>query len=417
MSIKVLHVIPAIAPRYGGPSKVVVDIVDALLKHGLEVLIVTTNADGQRRLDVPIGRVVSYRGVPVLFFPRQFSESFKFSFPFTKWLSNNVRYYDVVHIHGVFSYTSMIAGKICRNFGIPYILRPLGSLDPWSLRRNWVIKKILWYLGIRDLIINASCIHFTSLDEKLKAISGVKFLGKVEFDKLKENGVIIPNGINLCKVNHSSEKILLYSKIKPYILFMGRLHPKKALDILIRSFDMVVQDYKFQNWNFVIAGDGDQDYVIKLKHDISRLHSKHKIHLLGWVDEDKKYSIIRESEVLVLLSYQENFGNVILESLACGVPVMVSKNVALSDEIQRNKIGYVVSLDSNEISESLKELLAKESIRKEMGNRGRLLIEEKYIWEKIIPNMIDLYKKIIDTSILNLGLKSYGDSRHKSLSC
>src|SRR5216683_7337951 len=128
--MRVLHVIPSVAPRYGGPSNAVLAMCRALGRKGVDVLIATTDADGEGRLPVEHGRVTSYGGTPAIFFPRQWSEAFKYSHPLAHWLDQHVADFDAVHVHAVFSHACLAAGQACRRAGVPYVVRPLGTLDP-----------------------------------------------------------------------------------------------------------------------------------------------------------------------------------------------------------------------------------------------------------------------------------------------
>ncbi|HKC63758.1 MAG TPA: glycosyltransferase, partial [Pyrinomonadaceae bacterium] len=134
--LKVLHVIPSVAPRYGGPSRAVVEMCHALKGCGVDTLISATNADGGGRLNVKIGEPVSYKDVPAIFFPRWWSEAFKYSKPLACWLNAHVADFDLVHIHAVFSHACLAAAKACSKKGVPYVVRPLGTLDPWSLKQK-----------------------------------------------------------------------------------------------------------------------------------------------------------------------------------------------------------------------------------------------------------------------------------------
>ena len=147
-----LHVIPSIAPRYGGPSSAVVGMSNALQHAGVAVQIATTDADGPTRLRVPHGTSVEWAGVPTVFFPRQWSESFKYSRPLAGWLTDHVAGFDVVHIHAVFSHACLAAASACRRRRVPYIVRPLGTLDPWSLQQKTVKKQVLWHFGVRSML-------------------------------------------------------------------------------------------------------------------------------------------------------------------------------------------------------------------------------------------------------------------------
>src|SRR5581483_6875524 len=124
MGLRVLHVIAAVAPRYGGPSTAVVGMCRALRGVGVETLVATTDADGSDRLPVPLGTVIAFGGVPAIFFRRQWSEALKYSRPLGRWLEGHVGAFDLVHVHGVFSHACLAAARSAARRGIPYLVRP-----------------------------------------------------------------------------------------------------------------------------------------------------------------------------------------------------------------------------------------------------------------------------------------------------
>ena len=126
--MKVLHVIPSIAARYGGPSQAIYTMCRALQARGAEILIATTNADGSGELPVVLGKEIIYQGAPTIFFPRQWSEALKYSRPLALWLEQNVRNFDLAHVHAVFSHACVGAARACRKNVVPYMVRPLGTL-------------------------------------------------------------------------------------------------------------------------------------------------------------------------------------------------------------------------------------------------------------------------------------------------
>jgi len=178
MSCKVLHVIPALAPRYGGPSAAVVGMCRVLIAGGVPTLIASTDADGRGRLTVSTGQIESYSGVPAIFFPRVASESFKWSAPLEAWLRARVSDFDIVHVHAVFSHSSLAAGRACRAANVPYIVRPLGTLDPWSLNHHRLRKQLLFRFGVRNLLMGAAAMHYTSDEERRLAESVLPWLPK-----------------------------------------------------------------------------------------------------------------------------------------------------------------------------------------------------------------------------------------------
>ena len=127
----------------------------ALSERGVEPLILSTNADGPGRLNVPIAERTTWQGVPALFFERDFSESFKYSRGLARWTRGHIAEFEVVHIHGVLSHACLSAAAACRRAGVPYVLRPLGTLAPWSLGQKSIKKRILLSLGARRALREA----------------------------------------------------------------------------------------------------------------------------------------------------------------------------------------------------------------------------------------------------------------------
>src|SRR5687768_17917273 len=227
MSLQVLHVIPSVAARYGGPSTAVIGMCRALTALGMQTLLATTDADGDDRLDVALGAVQQFEGVSTIFFRRQFSESFKWAPTLTQWLRHHVANYDLVHVHAVFSHPSVAAGRTCRRAHVPYIVRPLGTLDPWSLSRHRYRKRALMAVGSRRLLTAATAIHYTASEEQQRAERAVPELPR---------GIVAPLGID---DELFSRNVARRDRQQPVLLAMARLDKKKGMDLLIDAFHTV----------------------------------------------------------------------------------------------------------------------------------------------------------------------------------
>jgi len=149
--IRVLHVIPSISDRSGGPATAIVPMCRALQQQGIEVLLVTTDA-GLSENQKHNSRVHDYKGVPAMTFPAQLGESFKYSRPLASWLSTNIRDFDLAHIHAVFNHSSIAAAHVCRRSGVPYVVRPLGTLDPWSMMQKSFRKHLFWQISGKGML-------------------------------------------------------------------------------------------------------------------------------------------------------------------------------------------------------------------------------------------------------------------------
>ncbi|MBI2360125.1 MAG: glycosyltransferase [Deltaproteobacteria bacterium] len=384
--MKILHVIPAVAAQYGGPSQAIFEMCRALQDQAVKPLIVTTDADGMARLPVPLERITTYKGVESIFFPRQWSEKFKYSRPLARWLDQNVPGFDAVHIHSVFSYPCLTAAWACRHRGVPYIVRPLGTLDPWSLRQKRMRKKILWHVAARRMLRGAQAVHYTTREEQRLAEGALGL----------DHGVVIPLGVDWESLRAPAQEaassgLRPFLENEPYVLTLCRLHPKKGLDLLLEAFLALTKRREFERWRLVVAGDGEPQYVATLRRIVRESGAADRILFAGWLEGPDKFSALKGAAILALPSYQENFGLSVMEALGCGVPVLVSPYVNLAGEIQAAGAGWVVSLEPVALEKTMAEVLLNGGERTRRGEAARKLAE-RFRWPEIAAQMIQLYK-------------------------
>ena len=370
--MKILHVIPSVSEQSGGPATAIVPMCRALMRQGTEVQLVSTT-DGL----VENPDVVEYKGVPAMFFPSQLGASFKYSRPLATWLSSNVKNFDLAHIHAVFNHSSVAASQACRKAGVPYVIRPLGTLDPWSMTQKSLRKSLFWRISGKAMLRGASAVHYTSEVEKLSTERHLNL----------NHGKVISLGID---ANNSNSNGRMFSE--PYVLVLSRLHPKKAVDVLIDAFQSLIQSEKFARWRLVIAGDGPADYVSKLK---AQAAATDRVVFTGWLDENKKHEVLSGASLLALPSHQENFGLCVMEALSHSVPVLVSPNVNLAREIVSANAGWISAIDKDALATRLAEALSDEDELMKRGRAGRDL-SQKYSWENAATGLISLYTEILN---------------------
>ena len=197
--MRVLHVIPSVAERSGGPATAIVPMCRALQQHGVEVLLVTTDAGMRDAInsggEPPFVTCSSstdlketavqfaetedfkqeqvrkggsppltgnYKGVPAIFFPSQLGESFKYSRPLAAWLNSHIHEFGLAHIHAVFNHSSIAAAHVCRKAAVPYVVRPLGTLEPWSMTQKSVRKRVFWQVAGKAMLRRAAAVHYTT---------------------------------------------------------------------------------------------------------------------------------------------------------------------------------------------------------------------------------------------------------------
>ena len=367
--MRVLHVIPSVAERSGGPATAIIPMCRALMQQGIEVLLVSTDA-GLTKSDV-----AEYKGVPAMLFPSEFGESFKYSRPLASWLTTNIRQFDLAHVHAVFNHSSVVAARACRRAGVPYVIRPLGTLDPWSMTQKSLRKRLFWQVAGKRMLQGAAAVHYTSEAEKLSTerLTGLN------------HGRVVPLGIEQTPVTTRENLVQ-----RPYVLVLSRLHPKKGLDVLIDAFLSLAQ--QFSGWRLVLAGDGPPEYVSQLKSKASQCD---RIVFTGWVDGEQKDALLGCASLLALPSHQENFGLCVMEAMSHSVPVLVSPGVNLAQEIVTANAGWVAAIDKGSLTAKLAEALSDEAERAKRGRAG-LQLSLLYSWENATKRLVQLYQQILE---------------------
>ena len=360
----------------------------ALGAHGVETLIASTDADGLGRLDVKTGELVSYEKVRAIFFARQWSEAFKYSRPLAQWLQAHVADFDVVHIHAIFSHACLAAAAACRKQGVPYVVRPLGTLDPWSMKQKPWRKVMFWRLAGKHMLEAAAAVHYTARAEQ----------AAVEESLGLNHGKVIPLGVEsdlsaLTSGNSAVAEKLPQLGGHPYVLVLSRLHPKKGLDVFVDAFMSLTEQKEFGDWRLVLAGEGPDEYVQMLKRKV-RDHGAEDIVLFpGWLEGEEKSVFLRGASLLALPSYQENFGLCVIESLAAGVPVLVSPHVNLADEIAAAGAGWVSPVEAMSLQQTLMSALHDKDELSRRGALGRVFAQ-RFAWPNVAEMLAQLYESV-----------------------
>lgn len=349
----------------------------------------TTDDDGPglRLTNVPLGAAVDRQDFRVFYFPKQ-TEFYKTSLPLAGWLRRNVGAYDVVHIHALFSFSSLAAGMIARHSRVPYIIRPLGVLNEWGMknRRKWV-KNLSFRLLEAPLLRGASAIHFTSEQEREEA------------DKLGPwpQAEIIPLGLDLASFDHmppTSEVSRRFPRLagKKIVLFLSRLDPKKGVERLIEAFALCAGSHP-EAW-LMIVGTGDADYVASLQAQAGRAGIANHVEWAGHLEGADKLAALASASVFVLPSSSENFGIALLEAMAARLPCISTRGVALAVDAARH--GAVLAGDGSPawLAEQISRLLSDPGARDELSSKAAALSREHYSLEAMGKALAALYGRL-----------------------
>lgn len=387
--MKILHVIANLAPRYGGPSKACWEMARAVARLGHEVSIYTTNQDGPKELAVPLDRPVYRDGVAIRYFPIQPPRFWGTSLPLARALRQKIPAVDLVHLHSLYLFHNLVVGHYCRQYAIPYLMRPQGTLDPFIYRRHRWRKRLMELMFEHRNIRRAAALHFTTAEEAELA-SPFTF---------QTPGLVVPLGID------SAELALLpepgrfrarYPELgdKRIILFFGRVNFKKGLDILVKAFGAVAR--KREDVHLVIAGPDNEGWGDKVRAWLSEAGLLGRTTFTGMLLGPEKLAVLRDADMFVLPSYSENFGIAVIEAMAAGLPVIISDKVNIWREVQAGGAGQVIPCDPGPLAEQILDLLAQPELARQMGHNGRTLVQEHFQWPRIAQNLAAAYAQIID---------------------
>ena len=399
--MKVLHVIPSFAARYGGPIVAVQGLTKELASQGHNVTVMTTNADGPGVLDVPLGRAVDLEGVDVWYFPVERPRWYFFSAPLGRAVRRRVGDFDIVHIHSVYLWSTTIAAFWCRRRGVPYLIQPAGFLDPVSLRKPYVS----WPASIPSRM--KKWIYLNTVGKwDLKRASGIHYASEAEMEaaqalKLRAPGYVLSLGVDpppTGRDDHGSALRSRYPELKNkrIVLFLSRLDPIKGLDILVSA----LADLSAKRDDFVlaVAGSGNTAYEREVASLVRNRGLQEIVVFLGFLQGAEKWSVLLGSDVFVLPSHHENFGVAVVEAMAAGLPVVISDRVNIHQEVEAAGAGIVTGLEPREVAVAVDKLLSDEGLRSEMGAAGARLVRERFSWDVAARKILQAYQDIVSSS-------------------
>jgi glycosyltransferase involved in cell wall biosynthesis len=367
--VRVLHVIPSIDISYGGPSKSVSELVILLAQKDLQIHLITQNSCN------PYLTENKHQNLQITYIK---------SLVWGKTLRQNCSSFhiDLLHGHSLWQMPVHKMAKRARKKNIPYIISPRGMLEPWALNSGKLKKQFALALFQRRDLQNASCIHATS---------------DMEFENIRRFGfknpiAIIPNGLDLSEFSLLGKN---KNKKKKSILFLSRIHPKKGIELLIQAWSKIDKNER-RDWQVNIAGNGEADYIINLQQQINVSGLENEIFILGHKFGEEKSRLYQTADLFVLPSYSENFGMVIAEALASGVPVITTKGTPW-EELNTRNAGWWIDIGLEPLVKTLHEAISlNQSERNIIGLNGRKLIEENYSIELVGGKMIQLYEWILN---------------------
>lgn len=374
--LKILHVTPSFYPAvvYGGPTYSVYELCRSLVRQGCRVRVLTTDANGpgaalkistKESLEVSPGLFVRYchRVADVSISPM-----------LLRLLVAQVRWADVVHLMAVYSFPTIPTLLACKIVRKPVVWSPRGMLQRWEGTSRPQLK-VMWEKVCQIAAPKGLVLHATSEEEARESRHRLPGLETV----VVPNGVDIPNRILSRNCNP-----------KLRLLFLGRLHPKKGIENLLSAYNIVNRTSGMTS-SLVIAGAGEKQYTETIKTRIEELGLSDKVKMMGRVAGEAKEKLFENVSVVVVPSHTENFGLVVAEALAHGVPVIASRGTPWQ-RIEEIGCGLWVENDPESLAAAIKRISLMPL--RDMGLRGREWMQKEFAWDLVAEEMIQVYRNI-----------------------
>lgn len=354
--MKVIHYIASVDKSGGGTTEYM-RLLSKALKNDTSLTIATGFSKDP----------ITIEGVSIKFFDSNIYRWFSLINEFRAFLEDEKP--DIVHINGIWSPQNWGFQKAAQELKIKVVMSPHGMLESWILQHNPLKKKIAFYLFQNNAIKKADHIHATAQMEK-------DSVRKLSFDNPIS---IIPNGIDLTELKRDKEE---YGTKK--MVFLSRIHPKKGVEILLEAW----RNSPTKGWTLEIAGNGDDDYLATLWQNARDLKN---VHFVGPKYGEDKWNFLRSADVMVLPTHSENFGIVVAEALAVGVPVITTTGTPWQD-LENYNCGWWIDLSVINLKAALQNVFnTPVGTLETMGENGKNLVQEKYDIQAIGKKMVQLY--------------------------
>jgi glycosyltransferase involved in cell wall biosynthesis len=374
--MRILEIIGSVDPRHGGAIEGLLRLSSVRARRGMETHI--ASLDGPKApwvLDCPVktfglgSAEQNNRGLPW--------QRYGYTPRFVPWLRKHVTDYDVVVVNGLWNYSSLASRRVLPSTAVPYVVFPHGMLDPWFRANNPVkhaAKQLFWLASEGPLLANARAVLFTTEAEMARAQNA--------FWPYRVGGRVAGYGTADIEGDPALQEAAFRRAIpaladKPFLLFLGRIHPKKGCDILVEAFAQIASAHP--EIHLVIAGPDPNGLRATIEPVARAAAIEARIHWPGMLSGDVKWGALRACRALVLPSHQENFGVVVAEALAAGRPVLISDQVNICREVEAAGAGMVCADNVEGTTRMLGDFLTLSADAVErMGRAARICFLERF---------------------------------------
>jgi len=377
--MRVVQVVPRIADASSGPSVSVPSLCSALQQASVDTRLLAleprpTRLWFERSEFLPVSRL-------------PFASRLGVSASMKQALTDAAASVDVIHTNSIWMMPNIYPAAAVRGTECRMVISPRGTLSAWALRRSRFRKALIWRFGQKAALEAADCIHATSQEE----------LEQARQCGLRQPVAVIPNGVT-CP---ASVQRVRASESERVLLYLARIHPKKGIDLLLRSWKSISE--AFPDWVLKVAGPCDHAYARQMMA-MAESMGLSRVDFTGEVVGQQKQELFESADLYVLPTHSENFGISVAEALAHGVPAIVTHGAPWSGLVDQ-RAGWWIMRDEATLHEVLTEAMeCSDSVRSEMGQNGRRWMQREFDWNVIGARMANVYRWL-----------SRGDSRPEDI--
>jgi len=364
--MKICHIVSHIDEEASGPSYSVPMLCNSISTLGNEVTLTTLSSRGIR----PRYDLINHKE----FISTNFLKKLGISNEMKKWFSRNINEYSFIHSHGLWMMPNIYPATFSNKYNKNYIISPRGTLSKNAMVFSKSVKNIFWYSFQKRALDRATAFHATSEDE----YNDIRSLG------FKAPVAIIPNGIEI------PNEVIIPQKSRPNkkLLYLGRIHPKKGLEMAINAWSKL--EHLYPNWSFNIVGKGEDAYIKSLKN-LVKVKNINRVEFFGPLYGEDKQKIFQDSDLFILPTKSENFGMVVAESLSNSTPVITTKGAPWKD-LKTHNAGWWVDISENELELALKDAMNMSGeLLQGMGRNGKEWMKKDFSWDMIGKEMTNFY--------------------------
>lgn len=303
------------------------------------------------------------------------------------WMREHIADFDLLDVQGIWSVTGMALARLFRAQGKPYVLTPHGTMTRYDWRKGPLQRRLFFALGFRSAWRGAGAIRFLSQGEIAAS-----------FHPAARRGVAIPNGIDLCTAPTAESRTAARTRLgvpndASMLLFLGRMTHQKGVKETLAAFELAAPN--MLDLRLYLVGPPEGEYGAEVLAAIERSPVRERIVTTGAIFGDAKVDYFRAADAFITLSHNEGMSIAHLEALSHGLPMILTASSNM-DLLEEYGAGVITDHDARHGAQAILQMMGSPECRAEAARHARRLVQERFSWEQVTPQLTRLYAEIVE---------------------